>query len=170
VHHKAFTGCLPMGCCHCENKEGLHCCGKDDESGNAQLCTSCSNDGRRQMSESSPCCHGVPPVSHPDGCELVKNAVKVSMPLVMVVTRLLSMTMPLWDVWQMVVIIMALVFSHLYIKVISLAMHNCVNHLLMITNIECWGCHLVPQWLREPSKSMQQGGESSSNSRNQCIC
>jgi len=30
------------------------------------------------MSESSPCCHGVPPVSHPDGCELVvKNAVKV---------------------------------------------------------------------------------------------
>jgi len=47
-------------------------------------------------------------------------------------------------------------FSHLYIKVISLAMHNCVDHPLMITNVKCWGCHLVLQWLRELSKSMLQ--------------
>jgi len=77
VHDKAFTGCLPMGCSHCKNKEGLHCCGKDDDSGNAQLCTSYFNDGQCQMSESSPCCHGVPPVSHLDVCGLVKDAVKV---------------------------------------------------------------------------------------------
>jgi len=78
-----------------------------------------------------------------------------SIPLVMlVVTRPLSMTMPLWDVWQMVVIIMVLVLSHLDINVISLAMHNCIDHPWMITNVECWGCHLMLQWLREPSKSI----------------
>ncbi len=77
VHDKAFTRCLSTGCYHCENKEGLQCGDRDDESGNAQLCSSCSNDDQHQMSETSPCCHGVPPASHPDGCELVmESAVK----------------------------------------------------------------------------------------------
>jgi len=44
VHDKAFTGCLSMGCCHCENNERLQCGDRDDESGNAQLCSSFFND------------------------------------------------------------------------------------------------------------------------------
>ena len=39
VHDKAFSGCLPAGCHHCKNKEGLHCSGKDDDSGNAHIYT-----------------------------------------------------------------------------------------------------------------------------------
>jgi len=72
--------------------------------------------------------------------------------MMLVVTRPLFMTMPLQDVWQMVVIIMALVISHVYVKVVSPpAMHNCVDHQSMITDIECWGHHLVLPWLRELS-------------------
>ncbi len=45
VHDKAFTRCLPMGCYHCENNGGLHFGDKDDDTGNAQLCTSFFDDG-----------------------------------------------------------------------------------------------------------------------------
>jgi len=47
VHDKALTGCLPTGCHSCENNGGLHCGDKDDDTGNAQLCTSFFDDGRR---------------------------------------------------------------------------------------------------------------------------
>jgi len=67
-----------MGCCHCENKEGLQHGDMDDESGNAQLCASFSNDGQCQMSETSPCSHGVPFLSHLDGCKpVLKSANEV---------------------------------------------------------------------------------------------
>ncbi len=46
VHDKALTGCLPMGCHHCENNGGLHCGNKDGDTGNAQLCTSFFDDGQ----------------------------------------------------------------------------------------------------------------------------
>jgi len=45
VHDKALTGCLLTGCHHCENNGGLHCGDKDDDTGNAQLCTLFFNDG-----------------------------------------------------------------------------------------------------------------------------
>jgi len=62
----------------------------------------------------------------------------MSMPLVMlVVTRPLSMTMPLQDVWQMVVIIMESVVSHVCVMVVSPAMNNGVDCQLTITNTKC---------------------------------
>jgi len=39
VHDNAFTGFLPMGCHHCENKRGLQHGDRDGESGHAQLCS-----------------------------------------------------------------------------------------------------------------------------------
>jgi len=79
VHDNAFTGCLPMGCHSFEINSAGHCGKKDDDTGNAQLCSSLSNDGRRRLSESSLCCHNQSPVSHQDVCGVVDidNTVKV---------------------------------------------------------------------------------------------
>jgi len=77
VNDNAFAGCLPMGCCHCEKKQGLQNREMDDESGNAQLCTSFFNDGRCRMSDSSPCSHGEPLLSHLDGCKKVLKSAHV---------------------------------------------------------------------------------------------
>jgi len=73
VQDKALTGCLPMGCHCCKKFGGLSHGDKDDDTGNAQLCQSFRNDGRRRLSESSLCFLDAPPIPHLDVCGISKN-------------------------------------------------------------------------------------------------
>jgi len=116
VHDEALTGCLPMGCHSCKKYGGLRRVNRDDDTGNAQLHQSFCNDGRRQLSELFVFS------THP----LFLILMYVGLPRI-----LMRLLMPL------IIIVITHVFSHWWNLVMAAAMHNCVNHLLMITDADC---------------------------------